>query len=441
MNLGNASIAKLYLGTSLVTKIMLGTALAFSSQQPLRTIATENRIFYATNSRAKTKHIARARFTVAGDASEMVLNFANLWLNLTGVGATNTGNAITVTKVAVEKDGTSQFSPVLFAGGRSTTLSDGQYDVLSDPLMPSAFGLSKFSRGEHYWIRVELDIPLTTDKVPQTFRSTSSLAGTKFAWLDPAVSTLTNGVDGVGAFTVTGTGLDEQAYGYMPMMLGRFISANVNSFVCIGDSEHFGTGDTVSVNAGNGYGMFQRAMTAGDDLTDPLPSINLARLSCSTPQFNNDWIRSYYKYANILVDELGTNDIGLGTGNVTTIQNNLLAIYSSFKAVQTNGKIVRTYLLPRTTSTDSWATLENQANPAGWGEGQHSNLMNNWFDARKLDGTVNAVVGRSSMNDAASIYKWAVNGSANYMTADGLHPTMVGHVIRGAELRAVFLSV
>jgi lysophospholipase L1-like esterase len=410
-------------------------------QPALRSVAAENRIYHGSETRGVTNYITRVGYTIGtGDVTELVLNNAANELGQSGNGPTPLANDFTIVKASIEKDGAGYSVPVYFNGSRSVTVTGGSFDINSDPVYPGLFGQSKFSQGEKYWVRMECTVPTTAGRLPFNAK-TNIPTGTAFWWYDPALTTITNGADGSGVLARTGNFPDVRSSGYNPVLLGRFANANTNVYVGIGDSIHFGTGDTATIQPGNGYGIFQRAMTAGDGLTAPIASLNLNRHGATTADFNNDWVKSYYKYGNVLVDELGTNDIGTaGSGVVATIQTNIAARWADFKVVQPAGKIVRTYYLPRTTSTDSFATTANQSYVTDWAPGGKSNQLNDWFETKKTDGTVNAILGRSSVNDTIEPYKWLTNGTNFYLTTDGTHPSYNGHSARGAELRTLLLS-
>lgn len=104
-------------------------------------------------------------------------------------------------------------------------------------------------------------------------------------------------------------------------------------------------------------------------------------------------------------------------------------------------KIIRTKLLPRTNSTDSWTTDgANQTYQTNWGAASYSSQFNTWVDARLADTSVDAVVDANALR-AADPLKFVVNGTANYATNDGTHPSPTTHELLAVELRAKIAAI
>lgn len=95
-------------------------------------------------------------------------------------------------------------------------------------------------------------------------------------------------------------------------------------------------------------------------------------------------------------------------------------------------RIIRSTLLPHTSSTDSWVTLANQAfqtpadGPTNWVAGYADYLMRRGayagvpFDpANDPDAAWDHFV---AMGASAADYKWPVNGTTTWATSDGTHP-------------------
>ena len=59
------------------------------------------------------------------------------------------------------------------------------------------------------------------------------------------------------------------------------------------------------------------------------------------------------------------------------------------------------------------------------------------FAARLADNTIDAVVSMADLQAATDAFKWDVNGSANYLTVDGTHPSFNGHEKMAEALRPV----
>ena len=116
--------------------------------------------------------------------------------------------------------------------------------------------------------------------------------------------------------------------------------------------------------------------------------------------------------------ELGTND-GALQNSITALQTRLTQI-GQFLASMGIAPYVVT-VPPRTTSTDNFATTTNQT-PLTTANPTYVALFNNW-----LRGLPSPYVGIYDMaNDVMSSTDsglWVVNGTANYGTPDGVHPS------------------
>jgi lysophospholipase L1-like esterase len=406
---------------------------------PLRTVTVNNRIAASTSTTGFTNCVLRWPFYMGQDATDIVVNFLN-WTQSTS-GQANTGNDYTVVSCAIENDGGTISTPVTWSGGRSKTLADGDNDVNSDVVYPTAFSTSTFTRGTRYWVKFIVSVPTTAGKVPvsdQKFRTT--VTNSQVGWYNPAVTTPSS-TDTPGLYTATGTAFSNQTLGICPIILGHPVSDGF-SMIALGDSIISGSGDTSVTNQQYGQGNFQRALrtTGGADL---LSGINFARTGCSATSYtgtNTKW-QAYAKYARFMHEGLGTNDIGTGTSSVVaTIQTNLSSIWTAAKA-QGVEKIVRNYLLQRTTSTDSWATTANQTIVGDWASGGKTDTLNAWFETQKTAGNITDTFAHTYTADSVATDKWAVNGSAGYGTTDGLHPTSTLHQLMADAMRTVYLTL
>src|SRR5690606_25849084 len=106
-------------------------------------------------------------------------------------------------------------------------------------------------------------------------------------------------------------------------------------------------------------------------------------------------------------------------------------------------KIVRTLLLPRTSSTDAWRTAENQAPNSGWGLGDKRDTINagirDALAAGQLDHALDTLAVR---RHPPANSRWLSDGStANYVTSDGTHVGPHGNALLGVALRAALLSL
>ena len=111
-------------------------------------------------------------------------------------------------------------------------------------------------------------------------------------------------------------------------------------------------------------------------------------------------------------------------------------------------------MTPCTASTDAWATAANQTVNAGYESAYTPGVsgtatsgagltgtrgaFNAWLFAQAAAGVIDGVIDvNAAIEDAGNPGKWATNGSANYATTDGIHPTTVKHVAMAAAAQPV----
>lgn len=396
-----------------------------------RIVGTNGRTNNALNaaSATKTAFQTRAAFYVGADTAYVKLTFDNWAINALGGDDVPPG-ALTLDKVAVESAALTVYTPLLFSGGRAVAIPAGSTAV-SDALPASAFGLTKFTRGERYWVRVTGHVAATTGQIPmgRQFNPT----GYRSSVFDPA--TAVDQTDATGAMTAqtgetfSGAGLSFTA------VLGRPVSSAIPSLVGVGTSIADNTADDNTVVSTAGF-LSRAAFDA--TFGHPVPLLNLGRGGSAAAGFVGSLTRKafYFDYADALIDEYGTNDIqSTGLGDEPSLETNVAALWAAARAHGIT-RVIRTKLIPRATaSSDSWATLAGQTVAAAFET--KAQTFNDWLDTRLAAGDLAAVVGMSSVRDPGNPWRWKTNGTANYMTADGTHPKAPGHIAMYGELRPV----
>lgn len=373
----------------------------------------------------------------AADRSSLVVSFFN-WLLATS-GVTLGANAFTVQACALEKDGAASSVPVTFSGGRTLVVASGDTDVHSDELDPADFGESAFVRGDLYWLRMHISVSTAGHVIPQGIPYFGSRGGAFPAWVgwayDPAENATTASIDAVGNLTLgngVGTGVTAP---YMPVILGRVASADAPIWIGTGTSIMDTAADTLT---GYGFaGFFHRALVNSALDGDWGAGMNFGCSSARSQMWqgaNVDKATAYWAYANRAVDEFGTNSVFISDSQADMRTNSQL-LWALMNA-EGIGTIVRTKIIPRTTSTDSWATAANQTPLSEFGAGQKADLYNDWLDTR-VGIELAAVVPMDSVRDAGDQWKWITNGTPNYpCDLIGTHPTAATHIFMANELRA-----
>lgn len=402
---------------------------------PLRTIVTQNRGVSASEFRTgKNAQVTRYPFIVAADCSQLVISSQGFGIS-GSASEFNVGNDYAIAEQSLEANGV--VVPVLYGGGRSKTVIDGAVDVQSDPILPSSFGLSKFSYNDQIWIKTKLTLSATGLRLPYTPTRSDAVAGGQCSWYDTAATTVSS-TDVTGVYTIlSGAAFDSRLNGYRPIILGRPL-VDGRSFIAVGDSIAESFVDNGNPYPIHGLAFVQRSMrdSTGGDL---LPCLNLARSASSSFAVSaGTKSKQLYKYARFGIDEYGTNNL-----TASTLQPSLQLIWSDMRAAGVE-KIIRTKFLPRTNTTDNWATTANQTYTGAHGPGLDAEVMNNWFATELSAGRIDYLVGMDSISDLAfggDRWKWRVNGTANYIASDTTHPTGQGHEFMAQELRPVLRSV
>lgn len=212
------------------------------------------------------------------------------------------------------------------------------------------------------------------------------------------------------------------AYGYAPLaLIGRPTTPKV-SIVLFGDSIADATAYD-AVDANGNRGSFAKAFYAAD-----IPFVKATRGSMRIYGFHparSPKLWTVVPYCSHVVIQPGTNDLAQaasGDYTLAAIQANYQAMWAQARVL--GKKVIQCTILPRTTSTDSFATPANQTTVSRFGVGQDRDTLNAWFNAQLAAGNIDAVWDLNSVyEDPANLGKWKTNGTAFYATSDGTHPS------------------
>jgi hypothetical protein len=351
----------------------------------------------------------------------------------------------------------STYIPITFDGGTlSKILPAGATDVGCDPILPSAFSLANFAIGltGKIWVHLSLHNP----GVSSYPASTNNITSAKYK-LDPTTVTYTGGPKGGGAFSITGgTNYSGTGSAYMPILIGTPIGSGAKRVIGVGDSITQGTGDGWNTY---GFGINRVLSTTNTGgVAAPIAVLNMGLPGCTLKswilQGVNDlgqasasgavipYVAKRMKYGNIIVEQFGTNGTFTTGGGVYGYNR---VLWQMLRNLNPTAKLGRSSLFPRTPSgaggsSDSWATVAGQ-NPSQ-APGGDTNLFENYNKAQVgvaggVDFYVQYNTCRANTDPAnADYYRWAVNGTANWPTTDGLHPAGVLHdLMYRTELRPI----
>lgn len=380
--------------------------------QPLRVITTLNPALNAQAfgaSGTSNTHAFRIPVQIGQDAKSIVFSFSN-W------GTTNggdVGNLNDVTIIDAGIDNGTCVIPVTFSGNAGIVIKNWANDIHSDPALPATCSLTKFARAEVYFLKGKVSVPATTGKFPGAQMSPGgSVAGLQSYLYDPAVSSVTSTYN-PGLYTVIGTAPGTPSFHYTPIVLGVPI-VDQASFFTLGDSIACGQGDTTTSSLLSSGGFIQRATVESDGVSNPIPMMNFCLSGNSTGSWtgtSNRWAQ-FLKYANVAINELGTNDIGISNAIAfTTLTQNQLQIAQLFRQGGIK-RIIRPQLLDRTSDPLSlFLNAANQTIIAGWDVGQNAPNLNAWMATKLLDGTFQSVPSMDVIRDLTTPRKWLTNGT------------------------------
>ncbi len=415
--------------------------------QPLRAVTNGNRIAsggFQTVAGTQLQVKSRISFTTgAGSLSQIVLSFYN-WFS-DPAGFTLNSNAYTIEAAALEIDGGISV-PVNFSSVRTRVVAAGATDIQSDPILPSSFSLASFASGTKFWLRLHISLTTAGFGVPggipyenaggQAFPSSVGFS------YDPAVNTTTGAIDDTGDLSLGAGGFSQFNRPVFPVVLGRFVSGSPKVWLGIGDSIMQGTADTLE-GVGLGFlGFFGRALVNATFNGAWGGGINMGSTGTTHAMWggsNNAVAKAYWAYCDGAVENYGSNNFEGGAA-LATVQADSQALWTDLRAAGVT-TILRMHIIPRTTSIDSWATALNQtAVSAAFGAGGLVEQYNTWLGAQISGSAITAQLALSSVRDSGTTWKWVNNLSANYATADGVHPDADGNALAANDLRTLLAS-
>lgn len=411
--------------------------------QPVRVVATGGRIGYTFYSPAtgNTSFRHRSPHKLGGPISEIQIGFMD-WMYTDKTEMPNADNEVTITQAWLERASTGQVVPLTFSGSRQLVLPPNSTTPywLSDAVPSSVWSGSTPSRDEVFWLNVRGFVP-EGGKLPVGTPTTYS--GAKFVVYPPANDPGT--FDTAGAVpTISGT--SARTEGLPVVFLGRFTGPGHLAVIGIGDSILHGSGDSANpVPVVSGYGFFNRAAVDANG-SNTIAMFNLTRHGQTASAWVSPSKQSrqapFLRFANVVVEEYGTNDLGSGgTGDTSGILTRLETIWTTARQAGVQ-KIVRTLLLPRTSSNDSWATLAGQTPNVGWETHGKRDTINSGLQSALTSGKVDSLVDSLAvLGNPGDSSRWLTNGNSKYTTTDGTHVSPAGNALLGSALRSALLAL
>lgn len=417
--------------------VVLGSSVF--GREPLRIVATGGRMGHdiskiSTNSsfRHRTPHV------LGGPVDEILIGFMNWAHSYTAevVSATD----VTIEYAWLERESTHQVVPLTFGGKRQFVMPANSEDAYfsADVIESSVWTGKPLVQDEVFWVNIKGHVP---DESKLYTGTPATWPGAKFIAYDPANDPGT--YDTIGPVpSIAGA---KSYYKGIPLVFaGRYSEPGHFSVIGIGDSILQGTGDRENpAPVIAGFSFFNRA-AVDEKGTHAIAMFNLTRHAVASSCWKSPVrMPQFLPLANVVVEELGTNDIGKnGTGDTKALQTRLEGIWDRARKAGVQ-YVLRTQLLPRTTDAKyTWASKAVQTPCPGWDDGGKRDLMNGFFDKAKSDGKIDGVVETlGAVCDSTDTHYWLSNGTAKYFTGDGTHASAAGNAAMAPVLRKALLAL
>jgi len=366
-------------------------------------LAATSKLTSASTAASWDGFIAPHLYTVAEDCASLRLVFHAK--EFPGDPATVAG--FTIDECAVEDVLSGAFARVTFSGSNSLTMSAGAVNQASDVILASSLSLGIFAKGRSLRVRIRGTVTQGAN-FPVCYRGTNKATFYEKTTCTPS-AVMSN-----GTMSVSGTNQTLSAGSYSPVLVGVRNSASSAPCLMI-------TGDSLYDNHEPNFVGMAAATNDYALLEWSRGGMDQADLAGDT-----SWT-AYLQYVSVYIDNMGTN---------ASTDTTSFATYWGI-AANTYGKpIYHTGLYPRASaSSDSYATLAGQTAATGW----NPPVVEPYFDARVADGTLAGQFRPATIRDAAT-NKWAVDGTANKYTNDGVHPSAFSETTLATEFTPVLAT-
>jgi len=192
------------------------------------------------------------------------------------------------------------------------------------------------------------------------------------------------------------TGRVDTTLGLFPVMVTGIPAKRHVAIAGWGDSLMAGVGD-VTNNSNGCMGWFEHACHAVDGASRNIPFTNLSKSGDMTSTYSVDEAQARFaclEYATHAIFGMGNNDIMSGR-TLAQMQDSHLEAWAHAKLF--GCKVGAVTLTPRTTSTDSWATVANQMPVAEYTTAGIRGQFNAWLFEQKLLGNLDFIVDVNSV--------------------------------------------
>jgi hypothetical protein len=401
--------------------------------KPLRIVATRGEApqnFALVSAASRVTVESRARiFLGRQPTDELRLALCGYYCEISTLGVeTDLGNAVAY-ECALEFNGvTARF---LWDGSNSKSVPSGAALVLSDALLPAAFGLAQFPAGGAAFVRMRSTVAIGERTLVGPQLTSAGEGGFQH-------SGTVNQLMATGAMTLPAGGSARPAAPPFLAVLGRWSGAPDVSVIIEGASQAYGLGDNLG-DGEIGGGYVKRALWSAGKVA----WANISRSSTVGANANlYTKRRTLYAYATHVFTDYGTNDLdryrATADSDVAAADGVRAILRSQWVAQRRAGlHITQSPVTPRLTSTDQFKTPVGQTPINRNGPGQGRDIINGYLVADQADGLCDEVFDANPpLVDPAEPWKFVTDGVTPLLaTTDGVHYSVVKH----AELATALL--
>lgn len=398
------------------------------------------------------QQVTRYPVYIGKNCSSFQFIFDNFYVTAatTGGAVTPAAGAVTIGKFAIENAAASLSIPITFSGSRPKVLAAGDYEALTDEIkIPPGF----VGRDGLIFIRFT-GTAATTGLTPiRRFMQIGTTTMAAVSWIYDPVNDIDQ-VDGTGALTkptgAVAPTLADACFG-PSYILGRQIGNKVPSIICVGDSIVTQNDDTFNPNpVACGLAFVGRAQNSnpvnGSAISKLIP---IAKTSIASATIHSTFnfagtpsAKMLYalKYADCMIQELATNDVGQ---TFATTYAEVQALWALGRAAGIT-KIIQNYLFPRTGGTWHATDGSDQTYTGYQAPGGKHDLLNQQYDADLAAGNIHAIVKHTGIRHPNDFFKWISPSPTEIgsdATADGVHPYRRTHVPSAIELRTAMVGL
>jgi lysophospholipase L1-like esterase len=358
---------------------------------------------------SQTVNYRSAHWTKRGSrVSALKLVFVNSSLTATGEAA---GNAAHTVKASIEYNGATY--PVYFGFGNRTKTLAVDEQVTSDPVYVS------IPENTQFYVRTYVTVAVLGEKWP--------VAASAITGIGEGFSATTDKSDDVAYTTFSAASL------YQPAAILGMCAEEAYNVVIIGSSSAQGQGDTAEASHYD-VGYLSRALSNQHGVLKLTRGSTTMNMFLTTPGYTRQLEFLNRVRPTHIIQQLGSNDL-TSSASVATMKSRMADMWDILGS--TGARILQCTYTPVTTSTDNWATLENQTVVASNDERIEVNewLRSGAGGSTAITGIVECCAVESSLNSG----KFKVTGSAGGYTADGTHLTQLAHQETAASINMAAL--